>query len=174
MSSKAFQLNTFQAVGITHYLSVENPDCFQIVNLPMPVVGSTDLLVQIKAFSVNPIDTKLRLPKSEQGKGVEGGIRILGWDAAGVVVAKGEKVSGFSVGDEVFYAGQLNRPGSNATHQLVDYRLVAHKPKTLSMRESAALPLTALTTWEWGGVYHDSAFKTDRKTSHCNCFTWYE
>ena len=101
-----------------------------------------DLLVEIKAISINPIDTKVKqtITKGER--------KILGYDAAGVVTAVGDKVSMFAVGDEVFYAGDITRDGSNATHQLVDERIVAHKPKTLNFAQAAALPLTSITAWE--------------------------
>ncbi len=101
-----------------------------------------DVLVEIKAISVNPIDTKVKygIKKDES--------RVLGWDASGIILEIGEKVNNFKPGDEVYYAGALHRSGSNATHQLVDSRLIAHKPKTLSFEESAALPLTALTAYE--------------------------
>ncbi|OUI97524.1 Zn-dependent oxidoreductase, partial [Acetobacter orientalis] len=74
--------------------------------------------------------------------------RVLGWDAAGTIVAVGADVTGFSVGDEVFYAGALIRSGTNAAFHLVDERLVGRKPRSLNWAEAAALPLTALTAWE--------------------------
>lgn len=101
-----------------------------------------DVLVEIKAISVNPIDTKVK-KNIPNGKS-----RILGWDAAGVIVEVGDKVKDFKKGDKVFYAGMLNRDGSNATHQLVDSRIIALKPESLSFTESAALPLTTLTAYE--------------------------
>src|SRR5690606_29815820 len=103
-----------------------------------------DLLVEIKAVSVNPVDTKVRRSVPAEGDGW----KVLGWDAAGVVVEAGPEASLFKPGDEVFYAGALTRPGSNAEFQLVDERLVGPKPKTLGWAESAALPLTAITAWE--------------------------
>lgn len=109
-----------------------------------PLPKGFDLLVEIRAISVNPIDTKVRQtidPKDTTAK-------ILGYDASGVVVAVGEKVTQFKPTDQVFYAGDVTRDGSNATHQLVDERIVGHKPKSLDFKHSAALPLTAITAWE--------------------------
>jgi zinc-binding alcohol dehydrogenase family protein len=101
-------------------------------------------LVAVRAVSVNPVDVKVRAPKDR----VEPSPRVLGWDAAGVVEAVGPEVSLFRAGDEVFYAGSIGRPGSNAELQLVDERVVGHKPTRLDFAEAAALPLTSLTAWE--------------------------
>jgi NADPH2:quinone reductase len=111
----------------------------------MPVPGPRDLLVQIEAVGVNPVDTKVR---RALGGGPLAVPRILGWDAAGVVVATGAAVDGFQTGDRVFYAGDLTRPGSNAEFQCVDERLVAHLPATLGFVEAAAWPLVSITAWE--------------------------
>lgn len=111
--------------------------------VPDPVCGPKDLLVAVKAFSVNPVDCKVRQSRSASGNPV-----ILGWDAAGVVEAVGREVRGFSPGDEVYYAGDLNRAGSYASKQAVDYRLVAHKPTSVDFTDAAALPLTSLTAYE--------------------------
>ncbi|MEZ5886350.1 MAG: zinc-binding alcohol dehydrogenase family protein [Paracoccaceae bacterium] len=108
-----------------------------------PTPGPRDLLVEVRAVSVNPVDTKLR-----RGAQPEAGARILGFDAAGVVRAVGREVTLFRPGDEVFYAGDITRPGSNAELQLVDERIVGPKPRTLGFAEAAALPLTAITAWE--------------------------
>ncbi|MBY5502406.1 zinc-binding alcohol dehydrogenase family protein [Rhizobium leguminosarum] len=112
------------------------------VNDPFP--GPRDLVVSVKAVSVNPVDTKVR----KRAEPEEGQSKIIGYDAAGVVVATGEDVSLFKVGDEVFYSGSIDRQGSNAELQAVDERIVGRRPKTISFAESAALPLTALTAWE--------------------------
>ena len=133
-----------RAVGYQTSLPIENPASLQDIDLPKPTPSGRDLLVEIKAISVNPVDTKVRrnaAPEKEQW-------RVLGWDAAGTVVAVGADVTGFSVGDEVFYAGALNRSGTNAAFHLVDERLVGRKPRSLNWAEAAALPLTALTAWE--------------------------
>lgn len=111
--------------------------------LPTPTPGENDLLVAVKAVSVNPVDTKIRRNADTQGQQ-----RVLGWDAAGVVVAVGSAVTGFKANDEVWYAGAIDKPGSNSEFQLVDQRIASHKPKSLSFTEAAALPLTAITAWE--------------------------
>jgi zinc-binding alcohol dehydrogenase family protein len=100
--------------------------------------------VQVSAISVNPVDTKVRSPKNK----VEENYRVLGWDAVGKVVAAGEQVELFKVGDEVYYAGDITRPGSNSQFQLIDERIVGRKPKSLSDAEAAALPLTGITAAE--------------------------
>ena len=109
----------------------------------MPVPRHHDLLVEIKAVSVNPVDTKIRVGGEPLGEP-----RVLGFDAAGIVRAIGPEAQNFAVGDEVFYAGVPTRPGTNAEFHLVDHRIVGHKPKTLNFAEAAALPLTSLTAWE--------------------------
>lgn len=112
------------------------------ITLPTPQAQGHDLLVEIKAISVNPVDTKVRAGFSADTP------RVLGWDAVGVVKAVGHEVTLFSPGDEVWYAGALGRPGSNSEFQLVDERIVALKPRTLDNASAAALPLTAITAWE--------------------------
>lgn len=114
------------------------------VKVPTPQPTGHDLLVEVHAVSVNPVDLKIRA-------GVQpspGEQRILGFDAAGVVVAVGESCTLFQPGDAVYYAGEMQRPGSNAEFQLVDERIVARKPQSLSFAEAASLPLTALTAYE--------------------------
>jgi len=133
-----------KAVALTHYLPVENPDAFLDVELPKPTASGRDLLVSVKAVSINPVDTKVRSPKD----GVEDPPRVLGWDASGVVEAIGPDVTLFKVGDEVYYAGDITRSGSNAEFQLVDERIVGFKLSSLSFAESAALPLTTITAYE--------------------------
>ncbi len=103
-----------------------------------------DLLIEVRAISINPIDTKVKQTITKQ----QTSPTILGFDACGVVRAVGDKASLFKVGDEVFYAGDMTRDGSNATHQLVDERIVGRKPASLSYAQAAALPLTSITAWE--------------------------
>lgn len=122
-----------------------SPDNFVEITTELPQPGEHDLLVAVKAVSVNPVDTKVHAGLRRNGLQHP---RILGWDASGVVIKTGSGVSNFNVGDEVWYAGDITRPGSNSTHQLVDARIAAHKPASLSWAEAAALPLTALTAWE--------------------------
>ncbi|MCU4179184.1 zinc-binding alcohol dehydrogenase family protein [Bosea sp. BH3] len=114
------------------------------LELPEPVPAGHDLLVEVKAVSVNPVDTKVRM----RAQPAEGQANVLGWDAAGVVKAVGPQAKGFKPGDEVFYAGAIDRPGSNAQFHLVDERIVGPKPKSLGFAEAAALPLTSITAWE--------------------------
>ncbi len=133
-----------KAVALTHYLPVENPDAFLDVDLPKPTATGRDVLVAVKAVSVNPVDTKVRAPKDK----VEETPRVIGYDASGVVEAVGPDVTLFKVGDEVFYAGDITRPGTNQQFHLVDERIVGFKPKSLGFAESAALPLTTITAYE--------------------------
>jgi zinc-binding alcohol dehydrogenase family protein len=114
------------------------------LELPTPVPGPRDLRIAVRAVSVNPVDVKLRAKVAPAA----GEQRVLGFDAAGIVEAVGSAVSLFKPGDEVFYAGALNRPGSNSEFQLIDERIVGRKPRTLTFSEAAALPLTSLTAWE--------------------------
>lgn len=123
---------------------ITSPEALVDVELETPVAEGHDLLVRVQAVSVNPVDTKIRKNVSADNNQW----KTLGWDAVGVVEAIGDKVSQFKVGDVVWYAGALNRQGSNSELQLVDERIVGHKPKTLEPREAAALPLTAITAWE--------------------------
>ena len=133
-----------KAVALTHYLPVDNPQAFLDVELPKPAASGRDLLVSVKAVSINPVDTKVRSPKDK----VEDSPRVLGWDASGIVEAVGPDVTLFKPGDEVYYAGDITRPGSNAEFQLVDERIVGFKPKSLGFAEAAALPLTTITAYE--------------------------
>jgi len=123
----------------------DQPSAFIEITQPMPQPGEHDLLVEVKAVSVNPVDTKVHASLSKNGLQAP---RILGWDASGIVKAVGAGVTQFKAGDEVWYAGDITRPGSNATHQLIDARIVGHKPQNLDWAAAAALPLTALTAWE--------------------------
>lgn len=114
------------------------------VELPMPEAKGQDLLVEIKAISVNPVDVKVRAhsaPPADE-------LKVLGWDAAGIVKAVGAEVTLFRPGDEVFYSGVISRPGSNAEFHLVDERIVGAKPKSLDFAAAAALPLTSITAYE--------------------------
>ena len=133
-----------KAVALTRYLPVEIPEAFLDVELPKPTPTGQDLLVAVKAVSINPVDTKVRSPK----EAIEETPRVLGWDASGVVEAVGPDVTLFKPGDEVYYAGDITRSGSNAEFQLVDERIVGTKPKSLSFAEAAALPLTTITAYE--------------------------
>lgn len=122
---------------------ITSPEALVDIELDAPVAEGHDLLVRVQAISVNPVDTKIRKNVS-----AESDWKVLGWDAVGVVESIGDKVTQFKVGDIVWYAGALNRQGSNSELQLVDERIVGHKPKNLEVTEAAALPLTAITAWE--------------------------
>lgn len=132
-----------KAVAYRHSLPIDDPQSLLDVELPDPVVQGRDLLVKVEAVSVNPVDTKIRKRVDPQGAD-----KVLGWDAAGTVVAVGADVTLFKPGDAVYYAGAIDRSGSNAALQLVDERIVGRKPATLDFAQSAALPLTTITAWE--------------------------
>jgi zinc-binding alcohol dehydrogenase family protein len=134
-----------KAVGYRTPLSIDDPDALLDIELEMPVARDRDLLVEVKAISVNPVDTKQRKSaKPDPGKEY----KVLGWDCAGVVVGTGKLTSLFKKGDEVYYSGCIARQGANAQFHTVDERIVAVKPKNLGFAEAAALPLTSLTAWE--------------------------
>jgi NADPH2:quinone reductase len=133
-----------KAIGMYRSLPPEDPESLVEVRLPAPEPAGRDLLVQVRAVSVNPVDVKVR--RRTAGEYAEP--RILGWDAAGVVQAVGDAVSLFEVGDEVYYAGDLTRPGCDSELHLVDERIVGKKPTSLSFEGAAAMPLTTITAWE--------------------------
>lgn len=133
-----------KAIAFTESLPIADARSLVDLRLEAPEPRPHDLLVAVRAVSVNPVDTKVR----SSGRKADAAPRVLGWDAAGEVVAKGDAVVGFAVGDRVYYAGDLNRPGSNAELQAVDARLAARMPTSLDFADAAALPLTALTAWE--------------------------
>lgn len=133
-----------KAVAYRQSLPIDHAESLLDVTLPEPSPGPRDLLVEVKAISVNPVDTKVR----KRAAPPAGEVKVLGWDASGVVKAVGPQVRLFKPGDKVWYAGDITRPGSNAELQCVDERIVGHLPKSLSFAQAAALPLTAITAWE--------------------------
>ncbi len=133
-----------KAVGYYKNQAITAADALVDLTLPDPQPGEHDLLVEVKAVSVNPVDVKIRAGVSP----AEGEPKVIGWDAAGVVRAVGSKVSLFQPGDRVWYAGSLTRPGTNSELHLVDERIAGPMPATLDFAEAAALPLTAITAWE--------------------------
>ena len=133
-----------KAIGYQQSLPVNNAKALQDIKLEMPKARGCDLLVEVKAVSVNPVDYKIRRRITPE----KGEWKILGWDAAGIVREAGDEATLFKPGDKVWYAGDLTRSGSNAEFQLVDERIVGHMPKSLSFAEAAALPLTSITAWE--------------------------
>jgi NADPH:quinone reductase len=133
-----------RAVAYARSLPISDPQSLQDVDLPAPTPGPRDLLVAVRAVSVNPVDTKVRRRAAPEA----GGWTVLGWDATGVVEAVGPEVTRFRPGDAVFYAGDVTRPGTNQALHCVDERIVGRKPERLDFAQAAALPLTALTAWE--------------------------
>jgi zinc-binding alcohol dehydrogenase family protein len=127
------------------YYTKGEPETLVEIDLPTPQPGPRDLLVSVRAVSVNPVDVKRRRWEEPADGSTH---RILGYDGAGVVAAVGSEVTLFKPGDEVFYAGAMDRPGSNEELHLVDERIVGPKPRSLSFPEAAALPLTSITAWE--------------------------
>lgn len=135
-----------KAVGFKTSLNITDENSFIEFELPIPKPAGYDLLIKIKAVAVNPVDYKIRLNSAKDT--VLEDPKIIGWDAVGIVEEVGDSVSLFKVGDEVFYAGDITRPGCNAEYQLVDERIVARKPDNFSYEATAAMPLTSLTAWE--------------------------
>lgn len=132
-----------KAVGSYKALAANEAEAFLDLEIDTPQATGRNILVEVKAVSVNPVDTKVRKrPHPDET------LRILGWDAAGVVKAVGDDVTLFNVGDEVYYAGCITKPGSNSEYQLVDERIAAKKPENLGFADAAALPLTTITAWE--------------------------
>lgn len=133
-----------KAVALTKYLPIDHPESLMDVELEISKPLSNDVLVKVQAIAVNPVDTKIRKPKDK----IESSPKVLGWDAAGEVIAIGDAVTLFKVGDHVYYAGDVTRSGCNAEYQVIDELIVGHKPQTLNFEAAAALPLTAITAWE--------------------------
>ncbi len=119
-------------------------DALEDIEIDRPSPSGTDLLVGVKAISVNPVDTKIR----SRSPGTGDTHQVLGWDAVGEVIAVGEQCTTYRPGDAVWYAGDITRPGANAEYHLVDERIVGRRPTSLSDAEAAAIPLTAITAWE--------------------------
>ena len=134
--------SVMRAVAFTRSLDVSDPDALSDIEVPRPSPTGNDILVEVRAVSVNPVDGKIR------AGGDSSEPRVLGFDAAGVVVEVGDAVTLFAPGDEVWYAGDSSRPGTNSELHLVDERIVSRKPTTMRFAEAAALPLTAITAWE--------------------------
>ena len=133
-----------KAVGYQNNLPATEDDALVDITLPDPVAQGHDLLVEVRAVSVNPVDTKVR----KSAKPEAGQWKVLGWDATGIVKAVGPDVTLFKPGDRVWYAGSIARAGSNSELQLVDERIVGRMPASLDFGAAAALPLTGLTAWE--------------------------
>ncbi|MEM7751474.1 MAG: zinc-binding alcohol dehydrogenase family protein [Pseudomonadota bacterium] len=137
-----------KAVALKQYLPIEQSQSFLDVELPKPEPTGRQLLVAVKAIAVNPVDTKVRAGRGKDPDVMEDPPRVLGWDASGVVEAVGPDVTLFKPGDEVWYAGDITKPGCNCEFQVIDERIVGRKPSTLNHAEAAALPLTTITAYE--------------------------
>jgi zinc-binding alcohol dehydrogenase family protein len=133
-----------KAVGLYRYLPIDHTEALLDLDVPEPTPAGHDLLVEVRAISVNPVDYKMRSAKVQ----AESEPRILGWDVAGLVRSIGSDVTLFKPGDAVYYAGARLRQGGNSELHLVDERIVGRKPTSLSFAEAAAMPLTTLTAWE--------------------------
>lgn len=138
-------MEKMKAVGLYQHLPITDPASLQDIFIDRPVPTEHDLLVEVRAISVNPIDTKIR---QRQPQTTESYPKILGWDVAGVIREVGDAVTGFKPGDAVFYAGSHTRAGANSEYHVVDARLVSLMPSSLTFAEAAALPLTSITAAE--------------------------
>ncbi|MEL6372617.1 MAG: zinc-binding alcohol dehydrogenase family protein [Pseudomonadota bacterium] len=132
-----------RAIGYRESLPIDAPGALEDIEIERPTPGPQDLIVAVKAVSLNPVDTKVRMRAAP-----ESGHKVLGYDAAGIVEAVGADVTRFKPGDEVFYAGDITRSGTNSAFHAVDARIVGRKPASLNMTDAAALPLTSITAWE--------------------------
>ncbi|WP_025333128.1 zinc-binding alcohol dehydrogenase family protein [Paenibacillus sabinae] len=135
---------TMKAVGLYKYLDISQPESLIDLEIEKPVPAGRDLLVKVGAISVNPVDVKVRAPKAK----TESSPKVLGWDVAGIVEQTGPDCTLFKPGDEVYYAGAIDRPGGNSEYHLVDERIAGSKPASLDFAQAAALPLTTITAWE--------------------------
>ncbi len=133
-----------KAVGAYRYLASSDPESLVDLYIEKPIPAGRDLLVEVKAISVNPADLGVRENNNYEAESP----KILGWDVAGVVVQAGPECQLFKPGDEIYYAGSVTRPGGNSEFHLVDERIVGYKPKSLDFAQAAALPLTSITAWE--------------------------
>ncbi|MDM0078205.1 zinc-binding alcohol dehydrogenase family protein [Variovorax sp. J2P1-59] len=133
-----------KAVGYHQALPIDNPASLEDLDLPVPQPQARDLLVRVKAISVNPVDTKVRKNAAPEA----GQAKVLGWDAVGTVEAVGPAVKNFKPGDRVYYAGSITRPGANSELHVVDERIAAVAPRSLDDAQAAALPLTTITAYE--------------------------
>jgi len=137
-------MNVMKAIGYIKNLPISDASSLQNIDLEKPKANGQDILVKVMAVSVNPVDTKIRKNVTPNA----GEYKVLGWDVAGIVVSVGGQVTLFKDGDEVWYAGAIDRAGANSEYHLVDERIVSKKPKSLSFEQAAALPLTSITAWE--------------------------
>ena len=133
-----------KAIAYQAALPITDPLALQDVDLPAPQPGPRDLLVDVSAIAVNPVDSKVRANVAPEA----GQWKVLGWDVVGTVRAVGSDVTLFKVGERVWYAGAIDRAGANSEQHVVDERIAALAPKSLSDAQAAAMPLTTITAWE--------------------------
>lgn len=145
-----------KAVGVHNSLPVTDASALEDVEIAKPSAAGRFLLVRVRAVSVNPVDTKIRMAAGSRLEQP----RILGWDCAGVVESVGPECTLFKAGDEVYYAGDVTRAGCNSEYHLIDERIVGHKPKKLSFDDAAAMPLTTITAWE--GLFERMSISRDK------------
>ncbi|MCH5357817.1 zinc-binding alcohol dehydrogenase family protein [Limosilactobacillus reuteri] len=148
-----------KAIGFSEHLDIKDPKSLFEFEIPKPTPKGHDLLVKVNAVSVNPVDVGVR----RSGHGKLSKPKIIGWDACGIVEEVGSKVSLFSPGDRVYYAGSFKRPGSNSEYQLVDERIVGNAPKSLTDAQAAAMPLTSLTAYE--ALFEQLSLSQDKKSN---------
>lgn len=133
-----------KAIGYRKSLPIDHPLALEDFEMAAPEPRPTDIVVRVKAVSVNPVDTKIRARRAP----VEGKPEVLGWDAVGIVESVGPGASRFKIGDRVYYAGAIDRPGTNSELHAVDERIVSRAPQSLNDEQAAALPLTSITAYE--------------------------
>ncbi|WP_261817923.1 zinc-binding alcohol dehydrogenase family protein [Vibrio gallicus] len=138
--------SNIKAIGFTQSLPISEQASLVEFTKALPEIGDKDLLVKVKATSINPADAKIRV-RSAKDKVLDQA-RVLGYDAVAEVVALGCEVTGFELGDRIYYAGDVTRQGAHAQYQAVDYRIASHAPLSLTDEEAAVMPLTSLTAWE--------------------------
>lgn len=148
-----------KAIGFSEHLDIKDPKSLFEFETPKPTPKGHDLLVKVNAVSVNPVDVGVR----RNGHGKLSKPKIIGWDACGIVEKVGSKVSLFSPGDRVYYAGSFKRSGSNSEYQLVDERIVGNAPKSLTDAQAAAMPLTSLTAYE--ALFEQLSLSQDKKSN---------
>lgn len=148
-----------KAIGFSEHLDIKDPKSLFEFETPTPTPKGHDLLVKVNAVSVNPVDVGVR----RSGHGKLSKPKIIGWDACGIVEKVGSKVSLFSPGDRVYYAGSFKRSGSNSEYQLVDERIVGNAPKSLTDAQAAAMPLTSLTAYE--ALFEQLSLSQDKKSN---------
>ena len=132
-----------KAIGYSKNGPITAENALEDIDVPLPELRGHDVMVQVKGISINPVDSKIRT-----NIGPAEGYKIIGFDGCGTITALGSEVTGHKIGDDVFYSGDMTRPGSNSAYQAVDSRIIGKKPQSLDFEEAAAIPLTAITAWE--------------------------